>query len=69
MIWIHGEEALLQFHEYINNLHPTIKFDITYSNEQIHFLDTTIFVNTQHQFESTLYTKPTNMCALLHAVS
>ena len=69
LIWAHGEDALLQFHEYLNNLHLTIKFDITYSYEEVNFLETTIFFNPQHQLESTLYTKPTDMCALLHAES
>ena len=69
LIWTHGEDTLLQFHEYLNRLHPTIKFDITYSYEKINFLDTTIFLNPQQQLESTLHTKPTDMCALLHAES
>ena len=69
MIWTHGEETLIKFHNYLNSLHPTIKFDITYSNKEINFLDTTIFFNKKGKLESTLYVKPTDTCALLHAES
>ena len=67
MIWTHGETALQNFHTYLNNLHPTIKFDMTYSTKEINFLDTTIYFNPHGKLESTLYVKATDICALLHA--
>ena len=69
MVWTHGEAALQNFHTYLNNLHPTIKPDITYSTKEINFLDTTIYFNSHHKLESTLYVKPTDICALLHSDS
>ena len=69
MVWIHGKESLLQFYNFLNDLHPTIKFDIEYSTQEIHFLDTTIYFNKDNKLESTLYVKPTDICALLHQES
>ena len=67
MVWTHGEAALQNFHTYLNNLHPTIKLDITHFTKEINFLDTTVYFNSHHKLESTLYVKPTDTCALLHA--
>ena len=72
-----GKASLMTFswctskfpHIYLNNLHHTIKFDITYSTKEINFLDTTIYFNSHHKLESTLYVKPTDTCAPLHADS
>ena len=69
MIWTHGKESLLQFYNFLIDLHPTIKFDIEYSTQEIHFLDTTIYFNKDNKLESTLYVKPTDICALLHQES
>ena len=69
MIWTHGKESLLQFYNFLNDLHPTIKFDIEYSTQEIHFLDPTIYFNKDNKLESTLYVKPIDICALLHQES
>ena len=65
MIWQHNERELEEFYKYINNIHPTIKFEITSSKNNINFLDT----NEIGQLESTIYKKPTDTCALLHRQS
>ena len=39
MVWEHGEESLLEFIGYLNDLHPTIKFTYKYSRDSIEFLD------------------------------
>ena len=39
MIWEHGEESLLKFIDYLNEIHPTIKFTYKYSRDSIEFLD------------------------------
>ena len=44
-IWTHGGTALQGFYNYLNTIHPTIKFEISHSNQEINFLDTTIFLN------------------------
>ena len=66
MIYTQGEAALQNFHTYFNNIHPTIKFDVTYSTKEMKFLDTTIYFNSQSKLESTLYVKTTDICTLLH---
>ena len=69
MIWTRGKESLLQFYNFLNNLHPTIEFDIEYSTQEIHFLDTTIYFNKDYKSESALYVKPTDICAPLNQES
>ena len=65
-IWNHGIEKLQKFITYINNFHPTIKFDYTYSYKSVSFLDTTIYINSNNKLESDLYIKPTDRTLLLH---
>jgi hypothetical protein len=65
-IWTHGIEKLQKFITYINNFHPTIKFDYTYSYKSVSFLDTTIYINSNNKLESDLYIKPTDRTLLLH---
>ena len=65
-IWTHGLDALSEFFVYINQLHPTIKFEYTYSTESVNFLDTRIYINKHKQLESDLYIKPTDKTLLLH---
>ena len=66
IIWPHSEVELLQFLNHINTMHPTIQFEMEHSKNQVHFLDTTIFINKEQKLESTLYVKPTDICSLLH---
>ena len=65
-IWTHGLDKLQHFLTYINEFHPTIKFDYTYSLETVNFLDTTIYINSNNKLESDLYIKPTDRTLLLH---
>ena len=65
-IWTHGIDKLQHFLTYINEFHPTIKFDHTYSLETVNFLDTTIYINSNNKLESDLYIKPTDRTLLLH---
>ena len=44
-IWTHGIDKLKEFLHHINNFHPNIKFEIEYSFERVHFLDTNIYIN------------------------
>ena len=68
-IWTHKNAKLDQFLKYINNFHPAIKFDYTFSSHSVNFLDTTIYTNTSHRLESDLYIKPTDRTLLLHQSS
>ena len=65
-IWTHGIDKLQHFLTYINEFHPTIKFDYIYSLETVNFLDTTIYINSNNKLESDLYIKPTDRTLLLH---
>ena len=51
-VWTHGIDKLKEFLHYINNFHPTIKFEFEYSYERVHFLDTSISINNFNQLES-----------------
>ena len=65
-IWTRGLDKLKIFLTYINNLHPTIKFDYTYSAKSVNFLDTAVYINSTGKLESDLYIKPTDRTLLLH---
>ena len=39
LVWEHGEEGFLKFMEYLNSVHPNIKFTYKYSYDSIEFLD------------------------------
>ena len=44
LIWTHGEDSLKEFN-YLNSLHPTIKFTSETSTKSVNFLDTTVKLN------------------------
>ena len=60
IIWQHGKEELLEFIEYLNQQHRTIKFTEEISNVSINFLDITIMTNGEGNLFTTLYCKPTD---------
>ena len=68
-IWTHGGTALQEFYDYLNTIHSTIKFEISHSNQEINFVDTTIFFKHGTKLESTLFVKPADTCSLLHVTS
>ena len=58
-LWTQGLPKLLEFTDYINDLYPTIKFELVYSESHLNVLDLTLhFCNG---FISTdVYAKPTD---------
>ena len=68
-IWIYGQDSLLKCFDHMNTIHPTIKFEISYSRDRIPFLDTTVILTINGNIETTLYRKPTDISPLLHAQS
>ena len=57
--WTLGLDKLFEFTEYINSLYPTIKFELVYSESELHVLDLTLrleggFITTD------VYSKPTD---------
>ena len=59
MIWTAGEESLLEFLQWINELHDNIKFTWDWSKRTINYLDVQIIINNG-VIETDLYTKPTD---------
>lgn len=68
-IWTHGVDALHSFHAHMNSIHETIKFEMTFSKEEVPFLDTLTSINNHGCLDTSLYKKPTDICSLLHADS
>lgn len=66
--WHSSEELLLEFVNYLNNCHPSIKFVASYSKERIHFLDTEVYIQDNTVY-TTIYTKPTDKKQYLHYTS
>lgn len=65
MIWQHGREELIEYMEYLNNQHPTIKFTYEQDQEQIAFLDTIAYKDNGH-LSTKIYHKPTDNKQYLH---
>ena len=62
-VWTHGADALSSYFDYVNTVHPTIKFTIERSDAsdhqgQIPFLDTVITVRPDGHFSTELFIKP-----------
>ncbi|KAE8631062.1 hypothetical protein XENTR_v10001061 [Xenopus tropicalis] len=68
LIWTEGEEALLTFHQYLNNLECPIKLTLNYHKDNIDFLDLNIFKD-HSKLGTRLFRKPTDRNSILHASS
>ena len=68
-VWTEGEQKLKEFFEFLNNIHPTIKFTMDYSLRKIDFLDVTVTKSDNGKLETNLYSKPTDTHQFLHATS
>ena len=70
MIWEHGLDTLKEFINYMNSLHPTIKFTFEYSQNMVSFLDTTVCMDHHtRKVYTKLCTKPTDSHSYLHRTS
>ena len=69
--WRGSEEELLEFVKFLNNYHPTIKFkckrgvNYDFNTRSVDFLDTTIWVDSNGDIQTTLYTKPSRVVQYL----
>ena len=59
----------MEFINYLNFLHTSIKFTPEYSHSSMNFLDTTIKFNSESELITTLYSKPTHTHLCLHYTS
>ena len=66
LIFLGPTEKLQSMKDFMNNLHPTIKFTFEHSTQEISFLDMKIHTGTDRKLSTTLYQKPTDCAALLH---
>ena len=66
LIFLGTNEQLQSMKDFMNNLHPTIKFTFEHSTQKISFLDMKIHIGTHCKLSTTLYKKPTDCAALLH---
>ena len=65
-IWKETKEKSLAFFGTINKAHPSIKFDLKYSNEATEFLDTKVRKNKDGKLRITFYRKLANRKYCLH---
>ena len=65
-IWKNSEAELKSFIKEINEIHPTIKFDVKYSYKEISFLDTTVRITSNNELVTILHKKPTDKQSFLH---
>ena len=59
MIWTEGLDHLKIFIDYLNNIHPTIKFTSSHSLTNVPFLDVMVSLHNG-TIQTDLYTKPTD---------
>ena len=69
MIWKGTKVELITFIEELNEKHKMIKFDFQISPRKIAFLDTMLYKDENNNIQTTLYSKPTDQQAFLHAKS
>ena len=60
MIWTEGLDKLKIFIDYLNNIHPSIKFTSSHSSTNIPFLDVSVSLTNDGSISTDLYTKPTD---------
>jgi len=64
-LWNYGIDELFKLRDYLNSVHQSIKFEMEYSYEKVHFLDTVV-LNNNGTLETTIYIKPTDKKQYLH---
>lgn len=69
LIFDGSESQLLEFHGYLNAINPNIKLSLEYSLTSIHFLDLTIYKDSDGQLHTTLFRKNTSRNTVLRADS
>ena len=69
MIWPHGERKLEEFHHSFNQANSNIKLTMEFSQQQINFLDTTVYIGNNNKIETSVYRKPTDSQTYLHPMS
>ena len=60
MIWTEGLDNLKIFIDYLNHIHPSIKFTSSHSSTNVSFLDVNVSLTNDGNISTDLYTKPTD---------
>ena len=60
LIWTEDLDNLKIFNDYVNNIHPIIKFTSTHAATNVPFLDVNVSLTTDGNISTDLYTKPTD---------
>ncbi len=70
LLWTHSLQSLNEFIGYLNNAHKTIKFTSEISEEEIPYLDTTVYrIPGTNKLAVKLYTKATDTHSYLEYTS
>ena len=69
MIWTNGEDELIRFISYLNDIQPSITFTHGHSCHTVNFLDTSIHIDENRRIYTNLYEKPTDTHLYLHYTS
>ena len=67
-VWTHGRAALFDYFNFLNSVHPTIKFTIEHTGDsgELAFLDTKISISESGSYSSELYVKPMASPVIIH---
>ena len=67
-VWTHGIDALMDYFNFLNTTHPTIKFTIDHTGNtgSLAFLDTKIHISESGAYETELYVKPMAAPVIIH---
>ena len=65
-LWNGTESELIKFIDNLNQKHPTIKFEFTYSRTSITFLDTKVYKNENETLCTTIYRKSSDRSNFWH---
>ena len=69
MLWTHGEDQLMNFISYLNDINLSIKFTHEHSDQTVNFLDTSLHIDENRRIYTTLYEKPTDTHLFFHYTS
>ena len=76
MPWIGTEAELLEFMDWLNSIHPSLKFTVKHSRDGVEFLDLFVYTGANNQLNTKLYSKSSdthsyltpNSCHKLHMI-
>ena len=68
MPWVHGGDELLQFKQWINTIHPSLKFTFDYSEEGVKFLDLYVYTKNE-EILTKLFSKKSDTHSYLVPIS